>query len=348
MSWFPLVRVGNVFVLPGIPSYVRAIWQHVSLGPGKGVFHSGEVYLRLDETVFARELGQLQGRWEGRVEIGSYPASGEEYATKLTVDSAKREWTEACLREIRADLYPDWQLAPREEGAEVCAAETRDRAPQESPEFPARLQEALSILSKLLVMYSEEEVCVAFNGGKDCTVLLDLLKRCLRRSGSGPERLRRVLLLYLRTGDTFPEMERFIRETSERNRQQVVRMEGGMRECLVSFSSKYPRVKAILMGTRQLDPSSEGLHPFQSTDRDWPNFLRVMPILSWSYREVWGHLRGEGVPYCPLYDQGYTSVGEAGSTGKNPALRIGESGDYRPAYQLEEERREREGRDKRN
>ena len=324
MSWFPLVKVGNVLVLPGIPSYVRAIWEQVRIGPGGGCFHSGEVYIRLDETVFANQLQGIQERWAGRAEIGSYPVTSREYRTKLTVDSQQPDWLEGCLGEIRADLYPERQVS---------------RESREPNGLGSRLADALSILDKLLVMYSEEEICVAFNGGKDCTVLLDLLKRSL-----APERLRRVRLLYIRTGDEFPEIDRFVRETSEGTGQEVVMLEGDMRGCLASFSSRYPKVRAILMGTRSLDPSSGRLHPFQSTDRDWPNFLRVMPILSWSYGDVWTHLRGQEVPYCPLYDQGYTSVGDARSTGKNPALRIGDSACYLPAYQLSDPRREREGR----
>ena len=346
MNWFPLIRVDNVMVLPGIPSYVRAVWEQVrrQIIPGNKEFHSGEIYLKLDETVFAKELQELQGRWEGRVEIGSYPETSEKYRTKLTIDSEEREWVEGCLQEIRTELYPAWQVDLSEIKTETTVRSKERVDIDKCPGFSVRLEEALSVVDKLLIMYREEEICIAFNGGKDCTVLIDLVKRSLSHPRRGQERLGRIILLYIRTGDTFPEIEAFIRETSERNRQSVVRVEGDMREGLVSFSSKYPRVRAILMGTRSLDPHSDKLHHFQSTDRDWPNFLRVMPILAWRYRDVWTHLRGEGLPYCPLYDRGYTSVGEVGSTQRNPALRNGDSGTYRPAYQLEEETREREGR----
>jgi FAD synthetase len=55
------------------------------------------------------------------------------------------------------------------------------------------------------------------------------------------------------------------------------------------------------------------------------------------------------IPYCILYDQGYTSLGGTTDTHPNPAL-VAEEVDgsikkFRPAYELTEDREERLGRD---
>lgn len=66
-------------------------------------------------------------------------------------------------------------------------------------------------------------------------------------------------------------------------------------------SHRQTAIKAIFLGTRQGDPHSEQLEPFLPTDEGWPPFMRVHPILHWSYAHVWTYLAGQ--PYCPLYDQ---------------------------------------------
>lgn len=105
------------------------------------------------------------------------------------------------------------------------------------------------------------------------------------------------------------------------------------------------------MGNRRSDPWSRDLDPICKSSAGWPEFYRVFPILDWSYNEVWTFLRQFELPYCSLYDDGYTSLGEIDNTQKNPHLKTVETNDdgeeverYLPAYMLKKEEYERESR----
>jgi 3'-phosphoadenosine 5'-phosphosulfate sulfotransferase (PAPS reductase)/FAD synthetase len=83
-----------------------------------------------------------------------------------------------------------------------------------------------------------------------------------------------------------------------------------------------------------------------------PVFLRLYrPARKLTSTQFIRHLN---VPYCPLYDQGYTSLGGTTDTHRNPALRrqsFTASGKpeftFRPAYELVEDLEERLGREMR-
>ena len=36
---------------------------------------------------------------------------------------------------------------------------------------------------------------------------------------------------------------------------------------------------------------------------------KLNPIADWTERDVWTHLHKHGIPYNPLHDQGYPSIG---------------------------------------
>jgi phosphoadenosine phosphosulfate reductase len=54
--------------------------------------------------------------------------------------------------------------------------------------------------------------------------------------------------------------------------------------------------------------------------------LKLNPLAGWSYDRVWQYIREHGVPYNPLHDEGYPSIGCQPCTravGPNEGLRDG-------------------------
>lgn len=118
-----------------------------------------------------------------------------------------------------------------------------------------------------------------------------------------------------------------------------------MRSALSALLEEKCNLKASLMGMRKDDPGARNLQPFTQTDPEWPQLMRVNPILNWSYSQVWKFLLKHNVPYCSLYDQGYTSIGSRSTTTQNLLLKDPNNPSvYLPAYTLIDKSAEREGR----
>ena len=39
------------------------------------------------------------------------------------------------------------------------------------------------------------------------------------------------------------------------------------------------------------------------------NLVKISPLANWTKKEVWKRILSEDIPYNPLHDQGYTSIG---------------------------------------
>ncbi|TAQ85139.1 hypothetical protein B7494_g6559 [Chlorociboria aeruginascens] len=209
---------------------------------------------------------------------------------------------------------------------------------------------ALDVIEEALRRYSLEEISLSYNGGKDCLVLLILLLVSLSTHPTPPRALQTV---YIISQHPFAEVDAFVTASVATYKLDLVRYAMPMKAAFKLYLEEHRAVKAILVGTRRTDPHGANLSHFDSTDMGWPAFMRVHPVIDWHYREIWAFIRHFEIPYCPLYDQGYTSLGGTTDTHPNPVLKAGgeggeaEPGDenFRPAYELVEDEAERLGRD---
>ncbi|KAJ1951875.1 FAD1 flavin adenine dinucleotide synthetase [Linderina pennispora] len=215
--------------------------------------------------------------------------------------------------------------------------------------FGAKVAHALEVIEEAIGTYGPSRIALSFNGGKDCTVLMHLLRAALYRtstpkaSASGRRAALPLLSLYVVSSKAFAEMDDFVEESVGRYRLQLVREGGGMRQGLEEFKASFPHVQAIFVGTRRDDPHGKSLDFFSPTDNGWPEFMRVNPVLDWSFDDIWEFIRSADVHYCGLYNQGYTSLGDVDETVRNPAL-CERDGVYRPAWSLKNCDLERHGR----
>ncbi|KAK0223922.1 hypothetical protein IW262DRAFT_1369955 [Armillaria fumosa] len=220
-------------------------------------------------------------------------------------------------------------------------------AASEDPLAPL-VKEALQVIDEGLDIHGQDRISISFNGGKDCTVLLYLYAGALARRLGPSETMKPIHGIYIAVPSPFPVLEKFIDDaakayhldlfhckppsepvetnvTLSEQLEQVPtkpRGGGGMLQALEIYKDKFPEISAILIGTRRADPHGAKLSHRNMTDEGWPSFERINPIINWSYGDVWKFLRQLEVPYCSLYDEGYTSLGSTYNTFPNPALLI--------------------------
>ena len=102
ISRAPGFRIDNVFVLPGVPQIMQAIFSELKhrLQGGAAVL-SRSVSCTLAEGTIAKELGELQARYSD-LEIGSYPYfRRSDFGVTLVVRGTDRERIGAAVEELK-------------------------------------------------------------------------------------------------------------------------------------------------------------------------------------------------------------------------------------------------------
>lgn len=209
---------------------------------------------------------------------------------------------------------------------------------------------------------------VSFSGGKDSTVLLDIVRRFVDRDIKG---------VFCNTGNEYPEIVRFVRATEN---VKIIRPEMSVRQVLDKYG--FPLIskeqaklireakctKSELVRKKKLNGTKKGKYTFSKISNCWQFLINepfmvsekccdclkkrpfhkyeqetgevpmigVMadesrlrksqyirrggcnsfegkitsyPISIWTDKDIWEYLLKFKVPYCELYDKGYTRTG---------------------------------------
>lgn len=149
-----------------------------------------------------------------------------------------------------------------------------------------------------------------------------------------------IPVIFVDTGYLFPATYTFAQELTERlnlnlktytPRQTAAQQEalhGKLWEQGVDGLDRYNRInkvepmnraitelgaKAWLSGLRRSQSSTRKERPFLEQQN---KVVKIYPILDWNDRDIYTYLTENNLPYHPLWDQGYVSVGDWHSTKK--------------------------------
>jgi FAD synthetase len=218
------------------------------------------------------------------------------------------------------------------------------------PDTADKIRHSFDVLKECLSRYTPKQIAVAFNGGKDCTVVLHQYALVLNQMYSEQNPRPSIRALFIQNKSQFENVLQFIDDCVKYYELDLITFNGQIKDVLFQLKDSHPEIQCVIMGTRFTDPYSSSLNDFSPTDKTWPEYMRCNPILHYTFSDVWTFLRGFQVPYCRMYDDGFTSIGDKETTTRNERLQYqnNDTGsiEYRPAYLLDDETSERNGRDK--
>lgn len=119
------------------------------------------------------------------------------------------------------------------------------------------------VLEECFKKYTISEVFLSFNGGKDCTVLLDMTLQELQTILKAKSDIKLLKFYYIQPPNPFPELEQFIREIEIKYGLNMIIVPGNIKDALGKIVQDDNSLKACLMGNRKTDPYSEHLQFFE-------------------------------------------------------------------------------------
>ena len=164
---------------------------------------------------------------------------------------------------------------------------------------------AAQIIKTCQQVYSN--IVLAYNGGKDCTVLLELIEYFNID----------IPVVIFAEPETFPTLTHFTKSRLLRSPVRKIFLSPDIK--LETSHLVKQGVKAIVLGERFTDPGAPRSYIADSSP-GWAEYKIINPIFDWTYSDVWFFLDGIRADCCELYSQGYTSIGSQARTRVNPRV----------------------------
>lgn len=181
------------------------------------------------------------------------------------------------------------------------------------PSLHEKMETALQIIIQGIEEYGLYHFAISYNGGKDSDVCLQLWRMAvylyLERKGKLEEyskSIEKTILIVFHTPDDFSEIDNHLKKVITEIGSEAVHSNKGFKDGLKGIIDRFD-TQAVVLGVRRTDPQGADLEPHTHSTPDFPSFMRILPILEWTYGDVWKFLLSFSIPYCVLYKEGYSS-----------------------------------------
>lgn len=152
---------------------------------------------------------------------------------------------------------------------------------------------------------------VAYSGGKDSTVILDLVRRCGVKYDAHynvttvdpPE------LVYHIRKQADVVCERPVMSMWELIPKMGIPPTRIMRYCCKYLKERGGAGRTVITGVRAAESIKRRSRSKIETSRDDKTKLFMHLVFDWSTAEVWEYIHARGLDYCSLYDEGFKRLG---------------------------------------
>lgn len=149
--------------------------------------------------------------------------------------------------------------------------------------FHSTLQVALNVVTNALRLYDVNSLGLSFNGGKDATITLHLLRYALSKRGLLSALGTNLKILYFSDKKCFEELKVFMNETKIAFHLNYTVYECNYKDGMAEAVNG--GLKAIVMGVRKGDPYTDDAEHFTPSSLHWPAFMRIYPILHFNFHD---------------------------------------------------------------
>ena len=168
-------------------------------------------------------------------------------------------------------------------------------------------------IERIQTFEPEEGYYVAFSGGKDSQVILDLVERSgvkfdahMNLTTVDPPELLRFVRGHYADRVTLERPETSMYKLIIKNRVPPTRF---IRYCCKHLKERGGDGRFVVTGIRWAESSRRGKRMMTEHCMRDSGKTYLHPIIDWSDEDVWEYLNGRGLPHCSLYDEGWSRIG---------------------------------------